>query len=233
MGSSGITGPTSPQIVPTPTSNSSSSSSSSSKTGATLADNFQTFLTLLTTQLKNQNPLDPLDTNQFTQQLVQFAQVEQQLKANDQLTALVSLQKSAAATQALGFVGTTVAVDGSLTQLKNSQAEWSFSVTKPSTATVSVQNSAGQTVYTGSFAVQPGKQDFAWDGRGNDGKLLPDGVYKLTVTAKDASGKSTAVSTEVEGKVDSVDLTQNPPLLWVNGQSFTVDEIKRVSKPAA
>ena len=42
----------------------------------TLADNFQTFLTLLTTQLQNQNPLDPLDTNQFTQQLVQFAQVE-------------------------------------------------------------------------------------------------------------------------------------------------------------
>ena len=34
---------------------------------------------LLTTQLKNQNPLDPLDTNQFTQQLVQFAQVEQQI----------------------------------------------------------------------------------------------------------------------------------------------------------
>ena len=57
--------------------------------GATLAGNFQTFLTLLTTQLQNQNPLDPLDTNQFTQQLVQFAGVEQQLKTNDQLTSLV------------------------------------------------------------------------------------------------------------------------------------------------
>ena len=38
-----------------------------------IASNFTTFLQLLTTQLKNQNPLDPLDTNQFTQQLVQFA----------------------------------------------------------------------------------------------------------------------------------------------------------------
>ena len=44
-----------------------------------IASNFTEFLQLLTTQLKNQNPLDPLDTNQFTQQLVQFAQVEQQL----------------------------------------------------------------------------------------------------------------------------------------------------------
>ena len=50
-----------------------------------IASNFTTFLQLLTTQLKNQNPLDPLDTNQFTQQLVQFAQVEQQMKSNDQL----------------------------------------------------------------------------------------------------------------------------------------------------
>src|SRR5258706_11420771 len=72
-----------------------------------IADNFQTFLTLLTTQLQNQNPLDPLDTNQFTQQLVQFAGVEQQLKTNDQLTTLVSLQQTAQSTQALTFVGKT------------------------------------------------------------------------------------------------------------------------------
>src|SRR5438105_4234594 len=76
----------------------------------TIASNFTQFLQLLTTQLKNQNPLDPLDTNQFTQQLVQFSQVEQQLKSNDQLATLVSLQQSAQSTQALGFVGNTVAV---------------------------------------------------------------------------------------------------------------------------
>src|SRR6187397_847500 len=89
---------------------------------ATMAKNFDSFLTLLTTQLKNQNPLDPLDTNQFTQQLVQFAQVEQQLKQNDQLATLVSLQKTAQSTAALGFVGETVVVDGSTASLANGQA---------------------------------------------------------------------------------------------------------------
>src|SRR5436190_24346691 len=84
-----------------------------------LAGNFQTFLTLLTTQLKNQNPLDPLDTNQFTAQLVQFAQVEQQLKQNDQLATLISIEKSAQATTALAFVGTTVAVDGQTATMTN------------------------------------------------------------------------------------------------------------------
>src|SRR6266850_4545788 len=87
-----------------------STSSTSGSTGIdknTLAGNFQTFLTLLTTQLKNQNPLDPLDTNQFTQQLVQFAQVEQQMNMNTSLGTLISLQKTAQATTALTFVGKT------------------------------------------------------------------------------------------------------------------------------
>src|SRR6201997_3431755 len=113
--------------TPLPAGSSSSSSSLSSTSGATLAGNFQTFLTLLTTQLKNQNPLDPLDTNQFTQQLVEFASVEQQLKTNDELTTLVSLQQTAQATQALQFVGKTAVVDGSTAALKSSSAGWELS----------------------------------------------------------------------------------------------------------
>src|SRR5690348_10629695 len=102
---------------------SSSSSSTSSVTNGTLAGNFQTFLTLLTTQLQNQNPLDPLDTNQFTQQLVEFAGVEQQLKTNDQLASLIALQQTTQATQALTFVGKTAVVDGSTAALSNSRSE--------------------------------------------------------------------------------------------------------------
>ncbi len=234
-----IIGPTTSTIIPTPVSSSSSSgsssssSSSSSTTGATLASNFTAFLKLLTTQLQNQNPLDPLDTNQFTQQLVQFAQVEQQLRSNDQLASLVSLQKTAQSTQALGFVGTTVAVDGATTQLQNGQAQWSFSVTKPSTATVTVTSATGQTVYTGNYTVQAGQQSFAWDGKDNSGLQWPDGSYTISVTAKDASGQSVAVSTEIQGTVDSVDLTQSPPVLSINGQNYTLDKIKRVTKSAA
>ena len=109
------------------------SNNTASTTTTGIADNFQTFLTLLTTQLQNQNPLDPLDTNQFTQQLVQFAGVEQQLKSNDQLKSLVALEKSAQATQALVYVGNTVAVDGSKAQFDKS-ATWNFKADKDTTA---------------------------------------------------------------------------------------------------
>jgi flagellar basal-body rod modification protein FlgD len=196
-----------------------------------IASNFTTFLQLLTAQLQNQNPLDPLDTNQFTQQLVQFAQVEQQMKSNDQLTSLVALEKSAASTTALAFVGATVVVDGSTAQLDSSGANWTFNVTKPATASVTIKDSTGQTAYSGSFAVNPGSQNFTWDGRGNDGTVWPAGAYTMTATALDANQQSVGISTQVEALVDSADLSQTPPQLSINGQNYTMDKIKQIVRP--
>ena len=214
-----------------PSSSSSSSSSSLNSTaGSTLAGNFQTFLTLLTTQLQNQNPLDPLDTNQFTQQLVQFASVEQQLKTNDQLTTLVSLQQTAQSTQALTFVGKTAVVDGSTAALTNGSATWDLSFPKDSNVSVSITSSTGQTVFSGNYAVKAGdNQPFVWDGKGTDGTQWPDGQYKMTATAADTSGNSVAVTTAIQGVVSSVDLTQSPPLLSINGQTYTVSQIKAIT----
>lgn len=198
----------------------------------TIASNFTAFLQLLTTQLKNQNPLDPLDTNQFTQQLVQFAQVEQQLKSNDQLAALVALQKTAQSSAALDYVGKTVVVDGATAQLVGNNATWSFSAPRPAAATFNINNAAGQLVYTGNYTVNPGQQEFVWDGRGTDGKSWPAGNYTISITAKDANGQPVAISTEVQGIVDSADLSQTPPVLAIGGQSFGLDQIKRVIRPA-
>jgi len=200
---------------------------------ATIAGNFTTFLQLLTTQLKNQNPLEPLDTNQFTQQLTQFAQVEQQLKMNDQLASIVTMEKSAQSTLAMSFVGQTVAVDGQTTQLVSGAAKWTFSVPKPANAEITITNSAGQTVYSTKYAMQVGQQVFNWDGKSNSGQQLPDGAYKMTITAKDTQGQSVAIPTEVQGTVDSVDLTKSPPMLTVGGQNFTVDQVKRITRAGA
>jgi flagellar basal-body rod modification protein FlgD len=209
------------------------SSVSSALDKTEIASNFTTFLQLLTTQLKNQNPLDPLDTNQFTQQLVEFAQVEQQMKSNDALSSLVSLEKSAVASTALAYVGATVVVDGSTGQLTKGSATWNLNVTKPSTATITIKDSTGQNAFTGTVGVSPGTQTFTWNGRGNDGRAWPDGTYTLTATAVDASNQSVAISTEVQATVDSVDLTQDPPQLSINGQNFTLDKIKRIVRPTS
>src|SRR5215472_17713927 len=144
----------SPVVSGTTTPSSSSSSSSSAKASNALASqqiagNFQSFLLLLTTQLQNQNPLSPLDTNQFTQQLVEFAGVQQQLNTNDSLATLVSLQQTAQSTQALEFVGKTAVVNGSTATLTNGGATWELDIPSASNVDITITSSTGQTVFTG------------------------------------------------------------------------------------
>jgi flagellar basal-body rod modification protein FlgD len=223
-------------ILPTVTPNVTSAvnstvSSTASAVGVdknTIAGNFQTFLQLLTTQLKNQNPLEPLDTNQFTQQLVQFAQVEQQLKSNDQLAKLVSLEQTAQSSYALAFVGQTVAVDGASTQLKDGRAVWSLNSPKPAVTTINIVNETGQTVHSGTFTMSAGPQTFVWDGVDASGLQWPDGNYTISITAQDANGNPVAIPTEIEAPVDSADLTTSPPILSIAGRDYTIDKVKRV-----
>jgi len=210
------------------TSTNASTTSTSSTATAGIADNFQTFLTLLTTQLQNQNPLDPLDTNQFTQQLVQFAAVEQQLRQNDQLKTLIAIEKSSQSTQALAYVGNTVAVDGSKAQFDGTGATWNVNTPADSTVAITITSATGQTAFSGSYSLTKGNSSFGWDGKGNDGTQWPKGAYTMTAVGKDSSGKDVAISTEVLGVVDSVDLTASPPLLSIGGQTYTTDQIKRV-----
>jgi flagellar basal-body rod modification protein FlgD len=209
--------------------NSSSANSLGSSTGTTLAGNFQTFLTLLTTQLQNQNPLDPLDTNQFTQQLVQFAGVEQQLKTNDSLAQLVTLQQTTQATQALGFVGKTALVDGTTATMTNSSATWHLNVPTDSTVDITIANASGQTVFTGKYTAGAGTDvPFTWSGMGNDGTQWPDGKYTISATGKDVANNNVGIAAQVQGVVSSVDLTQSPPLLTIDGASYTMSQVKSI-----
>ena len=142
----------------------------------------------------------------------------------------MSLQQTAQSTQALNFVGETVTVNSNTAQLTNGPTSWTMSSPKPAAATVNISNSTGQLVYSGTMTLQTGTNTFNWNGKGNNGTQWPDGTYTMAVTAQDASGQSVGVSTLVTGVVNSVDLTQNPPLLSVNGQNFTVNQIQGVTR---
>ena len=50
----------------------------------------------------------------------------------------------------------------------------------------------------------------------------------MTATGADSSGNTVAVTTQIQGVVSSVDLTQSPPLLSINGQTYTVSQVKSI-----
>lgn len=196
----------------------------------TIAGNFNTFLQLLTTQLKNQNPLDPLDTNQFTQQLVQFSQVEQQLNMNTSLSTLISLQQASQATSSVSLLGQTVTVSGATATMNSGKAAWSFASPSAGSATINITDSTGATVYSGTTPIQSGAQTYTWNGVGTNGSQYTSGNYTMAITAKDASGQPITVSTDATGTVDSIDVTQNPPILTIGGQTYPLSQIKQVTR---
>jgi flagellar basal-body rod modification protein FlgD len=198
-----------------------------------LAGNFNDFLKLLTTQLQHQDPTSPLDPNQFTQELVQFASVEQQINTNTSLNTMIALQQTQQAASALTFLGATVAVAGTTAELANGVANWSYAVTQPATATINVSNASGQVVYTTTQSVQPGTQTFAWNGVDRQGTTWPSGAYKISVNAIGANNQSVPVTTGVQGVVTGVDVSKSPPTLTVGGQSYALNQITQVLSTAA
>jgi len=80
--------------------------SSSGTSSAQLTDNFDTFLTLLTAQVQNQDPLSPTDATQFTEQLVQFSGVEQQIQSNQNLEALLAANSASTSASLANYLGT-------------------------------------------------------------------------------------------------------------------------------
>ncbi len=200
---------------------------------AMIAENFDAFLLLLTTQLKNQSPLDPMDTNQFTQQLVQFASVEQQLKSNDTLNALLTSSRGSAVSTAASFVGMQVTADGTSARLADGKAEWMINPARNAQASVIVMDSNGSVVATSTQAVPAGAQKFVWDGKTNTNTTAPPGDYTIHVTARDAAGQNVSVKTEILGRVESVDLSDGEPVLVIGPNRVPLDKVRAITWPAS
>jgi len=207
---------------------------SNAQNNNTIAGDFDTFLKILTTQLQNQNPLEPLDTSQFTQQLVQFSSVEQEIRANRNLEQLIALSGANAFTGVVGYIGKQVTAEGATTNLSSGTASWSFTLTKdaPDT-TLTIRNSVGAIVKTEQVDGKFGANPYVWDGRTDAGTTAPDGLYSITVEAKDAEDNFVSATTTVKGLVEGVDLTANEPLLRVNGTTIKLSGVRAIDQFAA
>ena len=204
---------------------------------ANLNVGYSTFLTLLTTQLKNQDPTSPLDTNQFTNQLVQMTGVQQQLLSNELLQTLVNQNGgSGGVSQAVGLIGKSVRATGDTTVLDGGQAAWSYDLpSTASSATLSVTNAAGRTVWTGPAAdLGKGRHDFTWNGKDASGAQLADGgAYKLVVAAQDAAGKALSTTTELHGVVGSVETVNGSAVLNVGKSQIPFTNVTEVENASS
>ncbi|MEN9856061.1 MAG: hypothetical protein RL186_132 [Pseudomonadota bacterium] len=215
-------------IAATNTSNNSTSANATSRTA--LANNFETFLSLLTAQLENQDPLSPLDSKDFTNQLVQFSGVEQQLKTNDLLTALAETTKLSAGATAVAYLGKEATANTpQATITSGGSANWTYSLpASAKSVTLRVLNASGTVVATSEGQTKLGDNSFNWDGKDQAGRTAPAGTYRLEVVATGQSGETLTASILRRGTITGVDLSGTTPSVTLGGASVPLSSIIKV-----
>lgn len=203
--------------------------SGTTKSMSKLAENFDQFLTLLTTQLKNQDPLSPMESAEFTQQLVQFAGVEQQINTNKNLEQLLALQKSGQMVGALGLMGKTVEAKTDEVPLVGGSATFAYSLSRTAgQVAYTIQDPSGRVVYTGTGDRTAGRHEYTWDGKSAGGVQQPDGAYTVTVVAVDPAGNMIDTTTTAIGRVSGVESAATGAVLAMGAVKVPIDQVTAV-----
>lgn len=195
-----------------------------------LSDNYDTFLVLLTAQLQNQDPLAPMDSTQFTQQLVQFSQVEQQIRTNEQLEGLAGQYQAAAVGAALSYLGKDAIIEADETYLAGGSANWAYRLPEAADSMkIQVKDMQGRVVYeTTSAARGSGEHLFTWDGVKTNGETAADGVYQISISAQNAAGTAITPSVSVRETIMGVDFSGTTPVVITPSGTRELSTIRSV-----
>lgn len=206
--------------------------SNSSASLATLSSDLDNFLTILTTQLQYQDPLSPMDTHEFTNQLVQFASVEQQIQSNVNLESMISLQQTNIMVGAISYIGREVEVTGQTTTLKDGQAEFIYTMPEGAEAAVlAIFDENGTQVLFDRAETRAGRHTFVWDGKDGNGQDLPDGQYTIQIVAADSDGKEITPDYAIRGTVRGVGVEDGVAALDLDGLNVPLANVVRVIEP--
>lgn len=201
---------------------------------AKLEEDLNQFLNLLVTQLKNQDPLEPMDATEFTNQLVQFASVEQQIYQNSNLEKLLNAYHVTQVSNLTGYLGTTVESNGDQMLMENGSAKFSYTLHDDAAATsIMISDSSGQNVFTTKGERFQGRYEFTWDGIDSQGNQLPDGEYTITIAPLDADGVPIDYSQTVYGRVSSAGADEGDVTLFMGEIPVSLSDVVSVAETPA
>lgn len=191
-----------------------------------VGSNFASFLKMLTTQMTNQNPMSPMSTQEFTTQLVQFSQVEQLMNMSRSVERGVSVQESTNLLSAASLTGSTVSVRSSTAEIAAGKAEFEIDVPAGTNALKAVITDASGTILARSDLAQGvGKRSIALTPKFPSGAPLPDGVYGLRVSGRNAAGLDIAVPTTANVKVSGIERGKTGVTLMTSSGSVALQDV--------
>lgn len=166
------------------------------------------FLKLLVAKLENQDPLNPAQDTEFIEQLATFSSLEQQIATNENLELMIQGQGTLINSQALSLLGKEALSDsdGQIEVRDGEPEKIVYELPEGATgAELEIRDSEGFLVRKIALDGEPGvRHDLEWDGTDDNGDLLEDGEYSISVVATDGSGEELTVNLFEALKIDGV-----------------------------
>jgi flagellar basal-body rod modification protein FlgD len=196
----------------------------------------EAFLQLLVTQLQHQDPLSPVTNEDFLAQLAQFASVEQLESINSGTQTGLMMQQSVSNALSTGLIGEEVIMDGSVLELKGGESRrLSFELDQSATVSVEIRDASGVLVRTinaeDSALLEAGEHGVDWDGLDDNGHVLIDGYYQVSLSALSEQGNNLNVLPRVSGLVEGIRFSGGNAYLIVGGSEYTLSEVLEVRAP--
>lgn len=226
--------------TPTTTKTDTKTNSSTTKTTDTssalssLSQNYTSFLKMLTTQLQNQDPTKPMDANEMTNQLVQYANVEQNISTNTKLDKLITLQQQGTSSTNLAYLGRTIIYKGDEFSYTDTTKSATLSYELESSAKkvrVDILDSKDRIIRSMDGETSAGtKHIVTWDGKDASGNTVQAGTYRINIAPTAQQADTTIKATTYTfGTVSGVQYDKSGEMqLIANELAIPVSDITSV-----
>ncbi len=172
-----------------------------------------------------------MDSTEYTQQLVQYSQVEQSIQQTGVMQDVLAQLKSQNMLQASGLIGRVVDIKGAEAGLGSGPALWSYSFdATPAQVEATIRNGAGEIVHRFAPGAAAATGSIAWDGKRADGQVAPPGSYTLEIAATSASGSALPATIGSYGIVEQVVSDTDGTMLRINGRLVALRDVTSVGQ---
>lgn len=202
------------------------------------------FLKLLTVQLQNQDPTSPMDSNAMANQQVMYAELEQMMNLNENMSTYMESQEKMLTSiagvfntmESTSFLGKDVAVFTDEVQVDEdgNVGELYYDLTQSAKIGYTVKDSSGNTIRTVTKSeIESANQiSVGWDGKDGSDKLVEAGTYTVTLNAEDSDGKELSGKTYGSRRVESVGFQSGAPLLTLaDGSRIDLSSVLAIAEP--
>ena len=192
----------------------------------------QDFMNLFLTQMSNQDPVDPMDSGAMMTQLAQLGTMEQLEKLNGQVKDLNMTQKDISRFQSLQFLDKDVLMESNGIELGHGSSKpVYYSLDKEANnIRLSIEDEDGSPVFSKSLGLTTaGKHQFLWDGKNNEGVMMPDGNYKMRLLAFDTKGNSSPLQIFNSGRVAQVEYRDGLPWVKTKHETMPLSKVKSIN----